>query len=453
MALTSKKLALGLSAAVLLAGLTAGCGSGDQDSDASPAASPAAGAASSPKASGKPVTLTLLTDNTVEGQALGKAYADGFMKKYPNIKIEMETRPGGGEGDNIVKTRLSTGDMTDVFFYNSGSLMQALRPEDNLVDITNEAFQANVMDSFKTTVTSKGKLYGVPAGGTMGGGWFYNKKVYKDLGLSVPKTWAELLANNEKIKAAGLTPVIGTYKDDWTSQLIFLADYYNVQQANPKFADDFTANKAKFSTDPAAFRSFEKLEEINKKGYLNKDFISTNYDSGLKMLAEGKGAHYPMLTFAIPALDQNYKDKMNDIGFFAQPGDSAEKNGLTVWMPGAAYIYSKGKHIEEAKRFLGYIASAEGVAALEGKYTPSGPFVIKGAKLPDNAPQIVKDMVPYFDSGNNAPALEFVSPIKGASLPQITQTVGAGIKSAKEGAEMYDKDVEKSAKQLGLQGW
>lgn len=404
MAQLNKKAIAGLSAAALLAGLAAGCGSsGDKDAAGASAGAGASPAATKAAASDKQVTLTVLTDNTAEQVGVAKAYADAYTKKYPNVKFEMETRPGGGEGDNIVKTRLSTGDMTDVFFYNAGSLMQALRPADNMADLTNEPEQVNIMDSFKTTVTVNGKIYGVPTAGTMGGGWFYNKKVFKDLGLSVPKTWDELLANNEKIKAAGITPVIGTYKDDWTSQLIFLADYYNVQQANPQFAQDFTANKLKFASDPAGLRSFEKLSEINKKGYLNKDFISTTYDAGLKMLAEGKGAQYPMLTFALPAIQQNFPDKMDDIGFFAQPGDSADKNGLTVWMPTAAYAYSKSKNIEEAKKFLAFIGSTEGVASLEGTYTPSGPFVIKGAKLPDNVPQVVKDMVPYFTAAKPLP--------------------------------------------------
>ena len=331
--------------------------------------------------------------------------------------------------------------------------MQALNPEQNLLDLTNEPFQANVIDSFKPTVTSKGKIFAGPIGSTMGGGWFYNKKIYADLGLSVPKTWLELMANSEKIKAAGITPVIGSYKDDWTTQLVVLADYYNVQAVSPKFADDYTANKAKYATDAAAFRSFEKLEEIAKKGYMNKDFLATSYDAGLKMLAEGKGAQYPMLSFAVPALEQNFPDKMKDIGFFAQPGDNAATNGLTVWMPSGAYIYKATKHAEQAKKFVEFIASLDGVAAQAAASKPSGPYAVKGSKLPDNVAQAVKDMSPYFDANKMAPALEFVSPIKGSSLPQITTEAGAGIKSAKQSAEVYDKDVEKQAKQLGLQGW
>ena len=31
--------------------------------------------------------------------------------------------------------------------------------------------------------------------------------------------------------------------------------------------------------------------------------------------------------------------------------------------------------------------------------------------------------------------------------------VGSGLNTAKEGATLYDKDIEKQAKQLGLPGW
>ena len=51
----------------------------------------------------------------------------------------------------------------------------------------------------------------------MGGGIYYNKKIYADLGLKIPITWAEFMANNEKIKTAGNVPVVQTYKDTWTS--------------------------------------------------------------------------------------------------------------------------------------------------------------------------------------------------------------------------------------------
>ncbi|QJD86877.1 ABC transporter substrate-binding protein [Cohnella herbarum] len=458
----SKKVVSVLSCVLLIAGLLAGCG-GSNDKDnasssakASPSDSSSSSASASPaeSESSKPqekVTISLLVDNSQDAVSVAKALVDAFQAKNPNITIETETRPAGSEGDNFVKTRLSTGDMNDVFFYNAGSLMQALNPEQNILDVSSEPWQADVIDSFKQTVTFNGKQYGAPTNATMGGGWFYNKKIYADLGLTVPKTWAELMANNKKIKDSGLTAIIGTYKESWTSQLIMLADYYNVQAEAPNFAADYTANKAKYATTPAALRSFEKLEET--VGYMNKDYLAATLDSGIKMLAEGKGAHYPMLTFIIPTIAQNNPESINDIGFFAQPGDNADKNGITVWMSPAAYIYKNSQHIDEAKQFLAFIASPEGMAVVGTVSQPTGPYVVKGATMPDDVPQVVKDMLPYFDSGKTAPALEYISPIKGPSLEQITVEVGTGKRKATDAASLYDKDVEKQAKQLGLAGW
>ncbi|WP_341280574.1 extracellular solute-binding protein [Paenibacillus sp. FSL H8-0537] len=435
--------------ALVLTGTLAACGGSNSGSNTGTNAA-AGGEGGNTE---KKVTLSLLVDNTQDTVNLANAYVDAFQKKYPNITVEMETRPGGGEGDNIVKTRLATGDMTDVFFYNSGSLMQALSPEKNILDLTNEAFMSDVVDSFKQTVAVDGKVYGVPTSSTIAGGWFYNKKIYSDLGLKVPTTWAELIANSEKIKAAGISPVIGSYKDSWTSQLVVLADYYNVQAQVPTFAEDFTAHKATFAGTPAALRSFEKLQELYDKGFMNKDMLATTYDAGLKMLADGKGAQYPMLSFASPSLVQNFPDEIENIGFFAQPGDDASKNGLSVWMPGAGYVYKETKNVEAAKQFLAFMASVEGTEVAATVSKPTGPYLIKDAKIPDDVPTLVKDMLPYFESGKTAPALEFVSPVKGPSLEQITVEVGAGIKKAAEGAAAYDKDVEKQAKQLGLAGW
>src|SRR5690349_2941870 len=205
---------------------------------------PATEAAATEPPAAEPVTLTWLIDDSQQSQEGHKALADAYMALHPNVTIEFENRPQGGDGDNIVKTRLATGEMTDLFSYNSGSLLQALHPTETLVDLTNEPFIANVVESFLPTVSQDGKVFGVPNGTAMGGGILYNKKVYEDLGLSVPKTWAEFEANNEAIKAAGITPVIASYgpNSTWTSQLFVLADYCNVQNAMPSFAEDYTAN-------------------------------------------------------------------------------------------------------------------------------------------------------------------------------------------------------------------
>lgn len=62
-------------------------------------------------------------------------------------------------------------------------------------------------------------------------------------------------------------------------------------------------------------------------------------------------------------------------------------------------------------------------------------------------------MLPYFDSNSTAPALEFLSAVKGPNLQSLTVEVGSKIRDAKSAAELYDADNALQAQQLGLPGW
>src|SRR6266508_6855151 len=216
---------------------------------------------SSDSTAGGKTQITFLTNNDPNNVKTATAVVKAFETANPDIDVKVDTRPGGGEGDNLVKTRLSTGDMADVFEYNSGSLFQAISPEKNLTSVSDASWAGDLDDTFKQVVTAGGNLYGAPGGGATGGGVLYNTKVYTKLGLKVPTTWDEFMANNAKIKAAGITPVEQTFGDTWTSQIFVLADYHNVATAVPSFADDYTGNKAKHATTPAAQAGFQHLED------------------------------------------------------------------------------------------------------------------------------------------------------------------------------------------------
>jgi raffinose/stachyose/melibiose transport system substrate-binding protein len=419
-----------------------------------PAATEAPAQPAATEAMAEPVTVSLLGAQNQNDELVIEALTNAYMAMHPNVKFDIEIAAGGGtEVDNLVKTRLATGEMNDIFYYNSGSLLQALHPSDTLVDLSNEPFMANIADSFKPTVSQNGGIFGVPVGYASAGGVLYNKKIYDQVGLSVPKTWAEFEANNEKLMAAGIPPVLQTYGDTWTAQLFVLADNYNVAQTDPNFAEDYTANKAKYATTPGAMAGFQHLQEGFEKGWYEKDFATTKFEQGLGMLANGEVAQYPMLTQVMPTIATNYPDKVNDIGFFALPGTDASKNGATLWMPLAFYIPKTSEHVDVAKDFFAFVASTAGTDAISAEVKPAGPYLINGATLPSDVLPFVNDLNGYIDSGNAYPALEFLSPIKGPNLEQICVAVGTGQIDAATGAAQYDEDVKKQAQQLGIPGW
>jgi raffinose/stachyose/melibiose transport system substrate-binding protein len=402
------------------------------------------------------IELSYLVDNQDVTVKQAEAIGAAFTEANPDITINVESRPQGADGDNIVKTKLATGEMDDVFAYNTGSLMQALDPAKNLVPLTDEKWVSTLDDSFINSVTSGDDIYAAPVGAAMGGGILYNKTVFKDLGLSVPTTWDEFMANNEKIKAAGIDPVIQSYGDTWTSQLFVLGDFHNILAQDPKWADEYTANDpaAKYSKEPA-LEGFQRLEEVGKSGYVNADYATMKYDQALAYLSEGKGAQYPILTFALPALVTLDAANSENIGFFGQPTDDGSKPGMTLWSPGGLYIptTTTGDKLAAAKKFAAFFTTAEGCKAFESVAPPGGPYVQSECSLPEDAPAAVADMQAYVDAGTALPALEFLSPVKGPNLEKITVEVGSGITSATDGAARYDEDVKAQAEQLGLEGW
>lgn len=397
-------------------------------------------------------TLSIYIDSAESTVAMWEGLVDAYAEENPDVTIDLELHPAGGEGDNLVKTRLSTGEMNDLFYYNSGSLFQALSPDNTLLDLSDEPWVDSLLEDFTTVVSTDEGVYGAPVGASFAGAIIYNKDIYADLGLEVPTTWDEFTANNDAILAEGIAPIAQTYGDTWTSQLFVLGDFFNVNAADPDWAEQYTAGEAKYVDEPA-LAGFERQQEAFEAGFFNEDYASATYDDGVRMLAEGTAAHYPMLTGNVAsAIGASYADQADTFGVFPVPGDDAASNGLTVWMPNGVYVpqTTEGAQLDAAKEFLAWIVTPEACAAQAAASTIGGPFVVDGCDLPDDALPLVADMQTYFDAGDTSPALEFLSPIKGPALEQITVEVGSGIRDAASGAALYDEDVEKQAAQLGL---
>jgi raffinose/stachyose/melibiose transport system substrate-binding protein len=413
---------------------------------------------SSGEGSAGATTITFLTGATDTEVASAKSVIEAFQAAIPYITIKLATRPGGSAGDNLVKTRLATGEMADVFIYNNGSLLQAIKPDQNLAPLDDQPWASQLDELFAASSKgSDGKLYGGPWGTAFGGGVLYNIPLYKKLNLQVPKTWDEFMKNNEAIKKDGsAAPVEQTYGETWTSQLFVLGDYYNVEAQVPDFAQKYTAGELKYATTPAALAGFQHIQDVKDAGYFNKDFASAELNDGIKAVATGTAAHYPQLGGSAANIENVAPGKSNDVGFFALPGNDAAKNGLTVW-PGTSAMYIpksvEGDKLDAAKKLVAFAATQQGCDAYIKGNPPQGPFLSKACQLPSEVSQVAKDTQAYFESGKSGPALEFKSPIKGPSLEQICIQVGTGQVDAKKGAELYDQDVKKQAQQLGLPGW
>ncbi|MDC7287077.1 extracellular solute-binding protein [Blautia schinkii] len=395
-------------------------------------------------------TITVLVDT--DFTRIGFDAVCEAAKEKLGLEVEVETRVNGSEGDNVVKTRLVAGEMTDICYYNSGSLLKALNPADYFLDLSDQEFMSKLEDTYLSTVTVDGAAYGIPFESAAVGGIFYNREKYEEYGLSVPKTWDEFLVNCDKLKEAGETAVIGTYADSWTSQIPYLFDNYNLVAEEPDFLDNFEAGTAKWAETEAGIKSFQKIADISK--YFNEDYTASTYDDGVDKIAMGDGIHLFMFSSFLPNLYDLYGNEVGDnIGYFAIPGDDPENVGATLNITSSFYANKNSENLDAVLAFMEFYLSDEGLDAFSSVQQPNGPYFVKGYELPDTVFRCIKeDIQPYFDEGKTYPAAEFLVSVKGTDCAAICQELGTGQITAEEAAAAYDRDCYKQAMQLGL-GW
>lgn len=432
-----------------LTGCSGGSDNGGSDSDGGSTAAEDTGSDEGGSGDGdKPyagITLKWWAGNA-ENNPGTQAVMEAATEKL-GMEFEVEVNPGGSEGDNIIKTRMASGDLPDFMAYNSGSKLYDLNPSRGFMDISDWDIVDKFDDAFLSSVTIDGAVYGAPQSSTQAGAVIYYKPDYEELKLEVPHTWDEFVDNCKALSDAGKTPVYFTGGETWATQVLFLGDYYNIAAANPTFADDYTEGKAKYADVAEATRSWTKYEDL--VDYLNADKSAATVTDGNFAIATGEATHWFILTQQLPLILENAENP-DDIGVFGVPGDDADNHGLTVWEPMSWYVNKDTENVDAIKAFFEFYYSEEALDLYFGTYWANGPSCIKGYELPESVCSAVRvDMQKYFDDGKTVPALEYQSPIKGTTCEQMTTAVGLGQMSGEEAAAMYDDDCKKSAVQLG----
>lgn len=428
-----------------MTGIFTGCGFSERGAGITEEASEEAGRAGDTEETAKEfegVTLSLLNFSaTTPGGVLENTCA-AAEEKF-GFKIEIE----GCNDDNVVRTRLAAGECPDLLIYNTGSLLYSLSPSEFFIDLTETKIAERLDADFIQAASVDGVLYGIPQGDSTGAGVFYNKELYRTYGLSEPETWEEFLGNLQALKNAGLDGMGISLNELVSSQLPFLADNYQVMYRNPDFAREFTLGNISFAESAEGLRSWERYEELTP--YFNEDCASASKKEIEERFFEGGLGHVICFTSQIPGWIKTYGEKIDNVGFFALPGDTGEETGLTVWPSNGIYGYKKSKNIEAVTAFMEWYISEEGLEVLTSFYSPAGVFHT-GYEPKGQVMDLVSEVHRYYREGKTMPALEYMTPVKGINCSRICSELGNRRISARDAAEAYDEDCRKMALQIGL---
>ncbi|MCI5902652.1 MAG: ABC transporter substrate-binding protein [Blautia sp.] len=331
----------------------------------------------------KDVTLTIEASQEIVNNIPYAFYDENiaaFEAQYPNIKVELVLNPDA-QNTSILQTKLASGQPSDLICYNKVAAENELEVVKNCVDLSNEAF-VDRLENKDILVAPDGNIYGFAYAIKTGGmGVVYNKTLFEEKGLEVPKTYDEFLAVCEALKADGITPFYGPFKDVWTFQMWTSSTWgYYVGQNEPDLWDKLNANEIGWDEIPAFQDSLEKAYALYEDGYMQETVLSDDYNSITAAMGSGEYAMTVGSNTTVRDLLNAHENIVFDM--FPYPVYEGEDEYITISQLDAEFFIPKdAKHIDEAKLFLDFMVQPEQAdrAQAAASFVPN----VKGAKAPE----------------------------------------------------------------------
>ncbi len=187
-----------------------------------------------------------------------------------------------------------------------------------------------INDFYRGRNSYKGNIYGVPMEQDLMG-VYYNRDLFKKLGLEVPKTYAEFQAVAAKVKEAGYVPIAFGNRDRWpaTNTLSLVLGLTAGREAEEKvlFGDGSW-------TDPAFKKATETIADWEKEGYFPLGFNGIGYDEANALFLGGRAAMTITGTWVLQDMARGAKF---DLGVFMLPPISEGVPAGTMWGEGSQW--------------------------------------------------------------------------------------------------------------------
>jgi len=394
---------------LMLPALLAGCGGGNNNAKATnaPTNDKAEATAETTASAGEntpaeKITLKFFTALADRANGSGKVeqdIIDAYMKENPNVKIEVEALQDEPYKSKI-KVYASSNQLPDIIqAWGQPSFLSPLLDNDLLLELNSADFEGNQFVSGSMDGFSKdGKLYGLPRGADYMV-MYYNKKIFADNGIEVPKTTDDLLAAVKTLRAKKINPIAMNGMDAWTLPIWY---EFVAQRQTGDFntMDEAVARKISF-TDPSLVAAATEMQQFaDAKGFAD-GWLTADYGAARNLFGQGQAAMFFMGAWESGlATDENFSEEFrNNVGAFAFPASAKGKaTDDAAWYGGGYAVSKNSKHAEAAVDFLKYFFAPEHWSKMlwqAGAGTPAQQF---DQFLTGNETQLQKELIEVFSS-------------------------------------------------------
>ncbi len=282
-----------------------------------------------------------------------------YEKDHPNVKIDIQAVANDPYKEKI-KVVLGTDNAPDIFFSWSGEFLYRFVRENKIYDLT-EAYNSDaswkdaMMEAQVYPFTYKDKLYGLPFR-TVAKAFYYNKKMFKEYNVEVPKTWDEFIEVCETFKQKDITPIAYGNIAKWPSAH-YIGMLFQKMVDHDVRLKDYNPESGEF-TDQGYVEALKRYQQLIP--YFNDNPNAMPHDMIRQNFANGKAAMAYLETIEIPYLENDAPQDF-EYGMFSFPA-IPEGKGNQLFVTGAPegfVISANTKHPEEAVAFFRYITGPE----------------------------------------------------------------------------------------------
>lgn len=339
--------------AAMAVGMLAGCGNKPASGSEPAATTPETPVSQS---SDEQVEIRLMAYNA---EASRVTYLELLREKFPNIKITYEF-VALDNFNNVLNSQLQAGQGPDII--EVGGETRLLANAGFLMDLTNEEFTGKYAQAGLTPYTVDGKIYANPLQSWYEG-IFYNKALFREAGVEIPKTLDEFIQLHKDLEAKGIKPqTMGA--QSWEPMMkqsigVVNNEFYS-DTANKNFDEKFNKGESRLAEDWLPY--VQEWSRVITEGCLTPDMLGLSYDQALDEFATGKAAMWESGPWAVNTILEKNPDI--ELGMFPIPG-LTEGPGWLVGGPGSALaVNAKTAHPEEVKQIMEFTATPEAQQAL-----------------------------------------------------------------------------------------
>lgn len=344
------------------------------------------------------ITLTMMVsgvaaENDFETEQLPKL----IKEKWPNVTLEVTKLPDDNYYTSL-KTKLASGECPDIILtqpmYAGQNSCYALAEAGYLTPLNDMDCIKDRMDSLDS-VTYDGNVVTATTGVSILG-CYYNKELFTKAGIqSTPQNWDEFLEACQKLKDAGIQPIVMGDKDQYVLQFgLYQLAANEIYSQNADYDMQLRSGDAKF-TDKGTWDTVLKMyKTLYDKKYIDaSQSLGYGASQAIQDFADGKAAMTFDGSFNVAPLTANGVDA----GYFPIPGT---KGVYTATCLSAGYsIYNKSKNVDACKELLDYWM--DGKSPVWDAYLATGKIIATYGNGADQAPnyELFKPFVDLLNEG------------------------------------------------------